>query len=40
MENPPNPIKNYMTAVLNGKAPADAAKQVEGELNKRLSQKQ
>ncbi|MEU1016965.1 extracellular solute-binding protein [Streptomyces sp. NPDC005898] len=40
VENPPNPIKNYMTAVLNGKSPADAAKQVEGELNKRLSQKQ
>ncbi|MGH4035431.1 extracellular solute-binding protein [Actinomycetota bacterium Odt1-20B] len=40
VENTPNPIKNYMTAVLNGKSPADAAKQVEGELNKRLSQKQ
>ncbi|MEV3855115.1 extracellular solute-binding protein [Streptomyces sp. NPDC050095] len=40
VENPPNPIKTYMTAVLNGKSPADAAKQVEGELNKRLSQQQ
>ncbi|MBM7168838.1 extracellular solute-binding protein [Streptomyces sp. G44] len=40
VENPPNPIKNYMTAVLNGKSPAAAAEQVEGELNKRLSQKQ
>ncbi|ARX86340.1 extracellular solute-binding protein [Streptomyces alboflavus] len=40
VENPPNPIKNYMTAVLNGDSPADAAKKVEGELNKRLAQKQ
>ncbi|MFI0237399.1 extracellular solute-binding protein [Streptomyces sp. NPDC016845] len=40
VENPPNPIKTYMTAVLNGKSPAAAAKQVEGELNKRLSQQQ
>ncbi|MEV8317471.1 extracellular solute-binding protein [Streptomyces sp. NPDC059900] len=40
VENPPNPIKNYMTAVLNGKSNDEAAKQVEGELNKRLSQKQ
>lgn len=40
VENPPNPITTYMTAVLNGKSHADAAKQVEGELNKRLSQKQ
>ncbi|WP_206504128.1 extracellular solute-binding protein [Streptomyces chrestomyceticus] len=40
VENTPNPIKAYMTAVLNGKAPADAAKDVEGEINKRLSQKQ
>ncbi|MFE7621181.1 extracellular solute-binding protein, partial [Streptomyces sp. NPDC057496] len=38
VENPPNPIKTYMTLVLQGKSPADAAKQVEGELNKRLSQ--
>lgn len=38
VENVPNPIKNYMTAVLNGKAPADAAKDVEGEINKRLAQ--
>ncbi|MFD8827705.1 extracellular solute-binding protein, partial [Streptomyces sp. NPDC059605] len=37
VENPPNPIKTYMTLVLQGKSPADAAKQVEGELNKRLS---
>lgn len=40
VENNPNPIKTYLTAVLNGKSPADAAKQVEGELNKRLAQKQ
>ncbi|WP_030560663.1 extracellular solute-binding protein [Streptomyces aureocirculatus] len=40
VENPPNPLKNYMTAVLNGKSPEDAAEQVEGDLNKRLSQKQ
>ena len=40
MENAPNPIKTYLTAVLNGKSPADAAKQVEGEINKRLAQKQ
>ncbi|MET9916536.1 MULTISPECIES: extracellular solute-binding protein [unclassified Streptomyces] len=40
VENPPNPIKTYMTLVLQGKSPADAAKQVEGELNKRLSQQQ
>ncbi|WP_112467140.1 extracellular solute-binding protein [Streptomyces triticisoli] len=40
VENEPNPIKAYMTAVLNGKSPAEAAKQVEGEFNKRLAQKQ
>ncbi|NEB79749.1 extracellular solute-binding protein [Streptomyces sp. SID14478] len=40
VENPPNPIKTYMTSVLNGKSSADAAKAVEGELNKRLSQQQ
>ncbi|OON81231.1 extracellular solute-binding protein [Streptomyces tsukubensis] len=40
VENAPNPIKTYMTAVLNGKSPSAAAKQVEGELNKRLAQKQ
>ena len=40
VENPPNPIKTYMTLVLQGKSPAEAAKQVEGELNKRLSQQQ
>jgi len=39
VENTPNPIKTYMTAVLKGKSPADAAKQVEDEINKRLSQK-
>ncbi|MEW2251525.1 MULTISPECIES: extracellular solute-binding protein [unclassified Streptomyces] len=39
VENTPNPIKSYMTAVLNGKAPADAAKDVEAEINKRLAQK-
>ncbi|MFF4687028.1 extracellular solute-binding protein [Streptomyces sp. NPDC001307] len=38
VENTPNPIKAYMTAVLNGKSPADAAKQVEAEINKRLAQ--
>ncbi|MFD7948442.1 sugar transporter, partial [Streptomyces sp. NPDC059744] len=38
VENAPNPIKSYMTAVLNGKSPADAAKAVESEINKRLSQ--
>ncbi|QTE01543.1 extracellular solute-binding protein [Streptomyces cyanogenus] len=38
VENNPNPIKSYMTAVLNGKSPADAAKQVESEINKRLAQ--
>ncbi|GAA1351816.1 extracellular solute-binding protein [Streptomyces beijiangensis] len=39
VENNPNPIKSYMTAVLNGKTPAEAAKAVEAEINKRLSQK-
>ncbi|MFE1879821.1 extracellular solute-binding protein [Streptomyces diastatochromogenes] len=38
VENTPNPIKSYMTSVLNGKSPADAAKQVETEINKRLAQ--
>jgi N,N'-diacetylchitobiose transport system substrate-binding protein len=38
VENEPNPIKQYMTAVLNGKSPAEAAAQVEDEINKRLSQ--
>ncbi|MBC3988851.1 extracellular solute-binding protein [Streptomyces sp. AC563] len=38
VENTPNPIKTYMTAVLNGKSHEEAAKSVEGELNKRLSQ--
>ncbi|MFI8306284.1 extracellular solute-binding protein [Streptomyces sp. NPDC085927] len=40
VENAPNPIKAYMTAVLNGKSPAEAAAQVEGEFNKRLAQEQ
>ncbi|MFD9907857.1 extracellular solute-binding protein [Streptomyces sp. NPDC059063] len=40
VENEPNPIKSYLTAVMNGESPADAAKKVEGEFNKRLSQKQ
>ncbi|MFB6960037.1 extracellular solute-binding protein [Streptomyces sp. NPDC056309] len=40
VENEPNPVKAFMTAVLNGKSPAEAAKQVEGEFNKRLAQKQ
>ncbi|WP_413807269.1 extracellular solute-binding protein [Streptomyces sp. OE57] len=38
VENAPNPVKSYMTAVLTGKSPAEAAKSVEDELNKRLSQ--
>ncbi|MFB7634728.1 extracellular solute-binding protein [Streptomyces sp. NPDC056149] len=37
VENVPNPIKNYMTAVLNGKAPTDAAKDIESEINARLA---
>ncbi|MFD7920153.1 extracellular solute-binding protein [Streptomyces sp. NPDC059740] len=40
VENTPNPIKDYMTSVLNGKSPAAAAKAVEGEINKRLAQQQ
>ncbi|MGV9291065.1 extracellular solute-binding protein [Streptomyces sp. NPDC003719] len=40
VENDPNPIKTYLTAVLKGKSPAEAAKQVEGEFNKRLAQQQ
>ncbi|CAL9588880.1 extracellular solute-binding protein [Streptomyces sp. NPDC057245] len=40
VENAPNPIKTYLTAVLKGKSPADAAKQVEDEFNKRLAQEQ
>ncbi|MEU1309741.1 extracellular solute-binding protein [Streptomyces cinnamoneus] len=40
VENAPNPIKAYMTAVLGGKSPEEAAKQVEADMNKRLSQKQ
>ncbi|MFD7706358.1 extracellular solute-binding protein [Streptomyces sp. NPDC059785] len=38
VENTPNPIKAYMTAVLNGKTPSAAAKQVEADINKRLAQ--
>ena len=40
VENAPNPIKTYLTAVLNGKSPVEAAKQIEGEFNKRLEQQQ
>ncbi|MFG2945329.1 extracellular solute-binding protein [Streptomyces adustus] len=40
VENAPNPVKTFMTAVLNGKSPAEAAKQVEGDFNKRLAQQQ
>lgn len=40
VENAPNPVKSYMTAVLKGKSPAEAAKSVEDEMNKRLSQEQ
>ncbi|MGC9543059.1 extracellular solute-binding protein [Streptomyces sp. UG1] len=40
VENAPNPIKTYMTAVLSGKSPAQAAAQVEDEFNKRLAQQQ
>ncbi|WP_181766819.1 extracellular solute-binding protein [Streptomyces albidus (ex Kaewkla and Franco 2022)] len=40
VENPPNPVKSYMTAVLKGKPHAEAAKSVEDDINKRLSQKQ
>jgi N,N'-diacetylchitobiose transport system substrate-binding protein len=40
VENPPNPVKSYMTAVLKGKSHAAAAQSVEDEINKRLSQKQ
>ncbi|MCX4548318.1 extracellular solute-binding protein [Streptomyces sp. NBC_01387] len=40
VENPPNPIKTYMTLVLQGKSPAEAAKSVEADLDKRLSQQQ
>ncbi|MGW3010286.1 extracellular solute-binding protein [Streptomyces sp. NPDC001219] len=37
VENVPNPIKSYMTAVLNGKSPAEAAKDIEPEINARLA---
>ncbi|MDT0455148.1 extracellular solute-binding protein [Streptomyces sp. DSM 41527] len=39
VENLPNPIKSYMTAVLGGKSPADAAKDVESEINARLARR-
>ncbi|WP_069815586.1 extracellular solute-binding protein [Streptomyces sp. TP-A0874] len=38
VENPPNPIKSYMTAVLKGVPHREAAAKVEAELNKRLAQ--
>ncbi|MGA5561360.1 extracellular solute-binding protein [Streptomyces platensis] len=37
VENIPNPIKSYMTAVLSGKSPADAARDIEPEINARLA---
>ncbi|ARF57340.1 extracellular solute-binding protein [Streptomyces gilvosporeus] len=37
VENVPNPIKSYMTAVLGGKSPAAAAKDVEADINARLA---
>ncbi|MFC5718738.1 extracellular solute-binding protein [Streptomyces gamaensis] len=40
VENAPNPIKAYMTAVLSGKSADEAAKQVEADINKRLSTKE
>ena len=41
VENAPEPDQDaIMTAVLKGKSPAEAAKQVEAEINKRLAQKQ
>ncbi|MER5494678.1 extracellular solute-binding protein [Streptomyces sp. NPDC002454] len=39
VENVPNPIKDYMTAVLNGKSHADAAKEADKEINERLAKK-
>src|SRR5690606_5106436 len=39
-ENDPNPIKTYLPAVLNGKTPSPAAKQVERESNKRPAPQQ
>ncbi|MGX2994621.1 extracellular solute-binding protein [Streptomyces sp. JNUCC 64] len=39
VENIPNPIKDYMTAVLNGKSHADAAKEADKEINERLAKK-
>ncbi|AXI79385.1 extracellular solute-binding protein [Peterkaempfera bronchialis] len=40
VENDPNPIKGFMTAVLQGKDYAATAKKYDDEINKRLSQKQ
>ncbi|NGN69533.1 extracellular solute-binding protein [Streptomyces sp. A7024] len=40
VENPPNPVKRYMTLVLQGESHEAAAEKVEGDMNKRLSQKQ
>ncbi|MFC0599596.1 extracellular solute-binding protein [Streptomyces palmae] len=40
VENAPNPITTYMTAVLNGKSHAEAAASAADEMNKRLSQEQ
>ncbi|MGW8380103.1 extracellular solute-binding protein [Streptomyces sp. ODS28] len=40
VENPPNPIKTYMTAVLKGRPHAEAAKSVQAEFDKRLAQQQ
>ncbi|GAA2303186.1 extracellular solute-binding protein [Streptomyces caniferus] len=37
VENVPNPVKSYMTAVLGGKSPADAAKDIASEINARLA---
>jgi N,N'-diacetylchitobiose transport system substrate-binding protein len=39
VENAPNPIKTiFMTGVLQGKSPSDAAKKANSEIDKRLSQ--
>ncbi|WP_055585486.1 extracellular solute-binding protein [Streptacidiphilus griseoplanus] len=40
VENTPNPIKDFMTAVLQGQNYDTAAKKYDGEINQRLSQKQ
>ncbi|WP_260635836.1 extracellular solute-binding protein [Streptomyces angustmyceticus] len=39
VENVPNPIKSYMTAVLGGKSPADAARDIAPEIDARLAKK-